>query len=430
MDKQQKQRPTMLAVGADREYLDVLSGWLNQFCDVIPTTRYGMAEVILKSNVIDIIVVEGFGKEMARAFKHKYSDTLVCLLTSDSYEVSTHPGIHCIQKSEIKKKAISSILNLWLLHQKDDERMKLIERRLDLLQVRKSDPQEKVEVLYMSLKENPAVMFESVALRHDDHPNQTNFCITLGRGCIGNCKMCATAKIKENAMQFSAEIMVSQVAHLFTTHTSVGCLHEDLTIAAHGGGDPRFNLNEYCRAIEILEFEYNLNAHYIATSIGSEHTFREMIRRLGSFDMSFELSAHSTDKDNRAWLMPETKNDSLSRMVEILSEDSIMTGRKNKYRHLIIKGFNDSPKDAKEIGELVANTPLRVILMKLEPGCLSEYPGIVTDKDVKDFQDMLADEGVIDVCHNKNLGEGMVKCGMHVDVDDRQEVEKSFMNNV
>lgn len=421
-------KPTVLVVGADPWYAVWLGKWFEDFYDVIVATSYGMAEKELSQIgvEVDMIIVEGFGKEMAMAFQHRFKDALVCLLTMDPYITCNDKRVHCIQRPKNKKVALVSISNLWLLHRRTDERMRLMGKEKDLVEVYRRDPQKDLEALYFHLAEDPNVKCEGVVLRHSDHLDQVNFCLPLQRGCAGGCRMCATAKLKKFTRKFKASEIAAMWGHLLTSYKSFGCKQGKISTAFHGGGDPRFCVDELCGSIEMIENRYGLNSRYIVTSVGSEKVFKQLFERLNEYDMSFELSAHSTDKGKRDWLMPVTKQDSLSRLVEMLADDSVRNNRKNKYRHLLIKGFNDSREEAKGIAKLVAETPLRVILMKIEPGCLPEYPDKMTDQDVENFQRMLADEGVKNFCHNKNIGKGMVKCGMHIDINDRADIKNEL----
>lgn len=416
-----KNKPTMLAIGVDPWYLANIKKWFEPiFCGtVFITGSYREAEIITRTNHIDIFLLDGFGKEMSMVLQYKFEKAMVCLLTENEYMTCTDPRVHCIQKPTQKKTFIACVMNKWKQQVNDQARSVLIKHHLELAEVYKIDPQA-VEVLYMRLKRNFFATFEAVALRHEEHRHRTNFCITLQRGCPGGCLMCGTARIKDHTTTLTSHEIASQIAHLLTSYTAFGCEDGKIAIAAHGGGDPRFCLDEYCNAVRIIEHTYGLNARYIATSIGGEKTWKGMFSRLEKYDMSFEISAISTDKQKRDFVLPATRNDlPLAGQIEMLADNASKHGRLYKYRHLLTVGFNDSASEAKEIAKLVIGTPHRVIIQKMEAGCLAQFPKEVSDQDVNRFMHMLKEEGA-DVCYNKNIGEGPVKCGMHIAPQDRR----------
>lgn len=424
-----KEKPRILAVGPDPWYLVWMKKWFEDFFEVNIATSYSVIERELAGKRVDIIIIEGYGKEMAQAIQFRFRNALVCLLTTDPYITCNDNCVQCIQRPTSKNVALASISNLWLLHCNNDERAMMISKENKFVEVYRREPQERLEALHFRLVENPLVTSEGIVLRHDDHLDQINFCLPLQRGCQGNCRMCGTAKVKQNLKKFSSEEIASMWGHLLTSYKAFGCKNYKISTAFHGGGDPRFCLDELCESLHLIESRYGLNSRYIVTSIGGEEVFYQLFERLAGFHMSFELSAHSTNKPKRGWLMPATKNDSLSKMVELLANDSVKNHRKNKYRHMLIRGFNDSEYEADGIAKLVSGTPLRVILMSIEQGCLAQYPQALSEEEIKNFTQMLIDRG-IDVCHNKNIGKGMVKCGMHIDVHDRQEVASCFIDEI
>lgn len=413
-------KPFVLAVGFDPWYLLKINRWLEPFCEkCLMSTSFEDAKKITACEEVDIFLVDGFGKEMAMAFQNKFPGSLICLLTTDPYLVCNDPRVHCMQRPVSKKTTISCIMNKWKQCVSDEKRSVMINHHLDLIRVYNTDPQDRVEVLYLKLKRDFEANFEAVALRHEEHRNRTNFCITLQRGCPGGCLMCNTAKITHHTTNLTCHEIAAQVAHLLMTYTAVGAA-EEIVIAAHGGGDPRFCLNEYCNAVKIIEHTYNLNARYIATSIGGEKTWKTMFSRLEGYDVSYEISAISTDEIKRNFVLPATKHDlPLSKQIEMLADNAAKHARLYKYRHLLTVGLNDSLKEAKEIARLVVDTPHRVIIQKMETGCLPQFPKEVSDQAVNDFMYMLSEEGV-DCCFNRNIGEGPVKCGMHIAPQDRQ----------
>lgn len=417
-----KRKPILLALGTDTPYLMDLKRWLQpNFCQqVFVVNSFAMAERISQENKIDIFLVEGFGKEMASVFQFRFRSSMVCLFTDDQYLVCADPRVHCIQRPAQKRNAVSCIMNKWRQRICDEKRSALIKHHMDLLELYKTDPQE-VEVMYMRLKRDQYATFESVALRHDDHRSRINFCITLQRGCPGGCVMCGTAKIKSHTTTLTCHEMAAQIAYLMLGYTAVG-IGDDVVVAAHGGGDPRYCLKEYCNAVKIIEHTYKLKARYIATSIGGEATWRTMFSQLENYKMSYEISALSTDGEKRALALPATKHDlPLVRQVHMLADNAAKFGRLYKYRHLLTVDFNDSVKEVREIARLVRGTPCRVIIQKMETGCFPQFPKEVTDNAVRNFMYMLSEEGV-DVCYNKNIGEGPVKCGMHITPQDRRFV--------
>jgi 23S rRNA (adenine2503-C2)-methyltransferase len=177
-----------------------------------------------------------------------------------------------------------------------------------------------------------------------------------------------------------------------------------------------YNLDNCIRAIKQLKKITYPRVDFIITSIGSEESLRMYIQRYVNMQqIRHYWSVDSLNNSIRERLKPGTAGVSLERMRDSYEIIATLSGTSVTVSWVLIKGINDSFKDAEAIAHFFKNRPFVIKLMSLVPDSL---PGEkhATKRDVSRFHEYLDKLGLTDVREREIIGSGInAGCGNTVE---------------
>ncbi|MCD4719064.1 MAG: 23S rRNA (adenine(2503)-C(2))-methyltransferase RlmN [Desulfobacula sp.] len=219
--------------------------------------------------------------------------------------------------------------------------------------------------------------------------NHQTLCVSSQVGCKMGCRFCETGR-----MGFKRNLQVAEITgQLFNARFT---LKENIkNIVFMGMGEPLDNLNHVVQAIRVMNeqrgFDIALRHITLSTAglIGG-------IEKLGSLNMSglrLAVSINAPDDKIRSWLMPVNKTAPLQRLKRALEMFPLPKRGCFLFEYILIKGLNDSPKDAIHLSEYIKPLPVRLNLIPCNPvnGFNYESP---CDDDMNRFADVLTDKGI------------------------------------
>ncbi|MFC2098456.1 23S rRNA (adenine(2503)-C(2))-methyltransferase RlmN, partial [Bacteroidota bacterium] len=188
-------------------------------------------------------------------------------------------------------------------------------------------------------------------------------CISSQIGCPLKCTFCATGKLSPRRDLLSGEIY-DQV-HLLQERSQSAYGKGLSNLVFMGMGEPLLNYSNVLQAI-----------HFITSDLGMAMSPRRItlstagivggIKRLAKDNVKFELaiSLHTANNTKRNEIMPANKNNPLPDLSKAISEFHATTGTRITYEYLLMKDFNDSLEDAKELANFCKITPCKVNLIE------------------------------------------------------------------
>jgi 23S rRNA (adenine2503-C2)-methyltransferase len=264
---------------------------------------------------------------------------------------------------------------------------------------------------------------ETVLMRYS---GRTTACVSSQVGCAMGCVFCATGQMGYTRHLSAAEI-VAQALHVDRVlretapgpdssvglnvssisdpapipaladpaHPSPHHRHERLrNIVFMGMGEPLHNYDEVMRAIDILRDEAGLALGARKISVSTVGVVPG-IRRLAAERRPVHLavSLHGATQEERAALVPAARKWKLDELMDACREYTSTLGRRIFFEWTLIEGKNDSPENARAVGELLKGVPAQVNLIPLNP--TFGYDARPTQpKGARDFQDVLATYGI------------------------------------
>ncbi len=230
------------------------------------------------------------------------------------------------------------------------------------------------------------LMIESVIIPMTNH--QT-LCVSSQVGCRMGCRFCRTAK-----MGFMRNLNASEiVGQLFNARFT---LKADIkNIVFMGMGEPFDNFEAVIQAIRIINEQkgFDVALRHITVSTAG---LIDGINKLAQMDMPnirLAVSINSTDENKRSCIMPVSRANGLDKLKQALLAYPLPKRGCFLFEYILIKGLNDSKKDAISLAEYIRPLPVRLNLIPCNPVNGFDYRA-PDDRDMHKFADLLTRNGV------------------------------------
>jgi len=185
-------------------------------------------------------------------------------------------------------------------------------------------------------------------------------CLSSQAGCALACTFCVTGYWGAGRSLTAGEI-VGQVA---AVRADRGLPLAGLNLVFMGMGEPLLNLPSVHGAIEILGEEISPRRITVSTA-GVVPGIDEMARWPRRPNLA--VSLHAPDDERRSRMMPLNRTYPLAELLAALDRYPLEQGRKITYEYILIRGFNDAPRDADAVARLLAGRRAKVNLIPVNP---------------------------------------------------------------
>jgi len=206
---------------------------------------------------------------------------------------------------------------------------------------------------------------ETVLIRQKDKRNTV--CVSSQVGCALACEFCATGNFGFRRNLKSEEI-VEQVIFWSRYLKLEGKGEKIDNIVFMGMGEPFLNYAEFIKAAKFINNPETLNIGSRRMSV-STAGITEGIKKLAGEKMQINLaiSLHAANDNLRRDLMPIALKYNLHEILKTVDNYITKTGRRVMFEYLMMKGVNDSDKDAIELVKLLKKPLYMVNLIPYNP---------------------------------------------------------------
>ncbi len=187
-------------------------------------------------------------------------------------------------------------------------------------------------------------------------------CISSQAGCRMGCRFCASA-IGGLVRNLTPAEMLEQV---YRTEQESG--ERISNVVVMGIGEPLDNYENLLKFIELITDEQgrNLSQRSITVSTcGIVPRIRELADK--KLQITLALSLHAPSQEKRRMLMPVAEKYDLMEVLKACDDYFAKTGRRITYEYSLIRGENDSVKDAQQLGMLLKGKNCHVNLIPVNP---------------------------------------------------------------
>ena len=233
-------------------------------------------------------------------------------------------------------------------------------------------------------------------------------CVTTLIGCSMGCRFCASGLLKKqrdlSAGEIVAQIMYIQ-RELDEQDTRVN------NVVVMGTGEPFDNYDNVLDFCSIINSDHGLavGARHITIStcglVPGIDRFAE-----GHYQYNLAISLHAPNNELRSSLMPVNKAYPIEELMSALKRYSTDNHRKITFEYILIKGVNDSDRDAVELAELIRGMNAYVNLIPYNE--VEENPFRTSDEKTSlHFYDVLMKHGVKATLRSKHGDDIDAACG-------------------
>lgn len=245
-------------------------------------------------------------------------------------------------------------------------------------------------------------MIETVFMQYD---YGNSICISSQAGCRMGCSFCAST-IGGLVRNLTASEMLEQV---YATMRTEGERISNIVIM--GTGEPLDNYENVIRFIKIISDKngYNISQRNITLSSCG---IVPMIKRLADekLTITFALSLHASTDEDRKRLMPIANKYTIAETIDACKYYFEKTGRRITFEYSLVKGENDSERQAQGLAALLAGMNCHVNLIPVNPINERNYSKI-DDNSVEKFKFTL-EKNSINVTIRRSVGSDIdAACG-------------------
>jgi 23S rRNA (adenine2503-C2)-methyltransferase len=188
-----------------------------------------------------------------------------------------------------------------------------------------------------------------------------SLCVSSQVGCVMGCTFCATARMPQRRNLSSWEIL-DQVIQARTIAHDQG---RKVTGAVFMGmGEPFLNFQNVIRAADWMRQPLENAISGRAITISTVGLVQE-IERFTDMNLPFRLSVSigaATD-EKRARLVPVAARTPVSRIMAAVRRHALARKERVNIAYVCVQGENVSEQDARELADLVGDTPIRLDLI-------------------------------------------------------------------
>lgn len=218
-------------------------------------------------------------------------------------------------------------------------------------------------------------------------------CISSQVGCPFSCSFCATGRMKYKRNLTEGEIFDQVVEMRKQAEKKMGISLSNIVFM--GMGEPLLNYDNVLRAIHFITSKQGLEfspGRITLSTVG----IVKMIKKLADDKVKFNLavSLHAASEKKRNMLIPVNKTNTLDDLAEALRYFHSKTKTRITFEYLMLKGFNDSLQDARELAVFCKNVPCKINIIEYNPveGIHFEKPD---KKTIDEFMDFLESKNLI-----------------------------------
>ena len=192
-------------------------------------------------------------------------------------------------------------------------------------------------------------------------------CLSTQVGCRMGCKFCAST-LGGRIRDLTAGEILAPV--LLVNREKGGSRKERkiTNVVLMGSGEPLDNYDNVIKFLELVTSAKGLNISERNISL-STCGIVDKIYALAELkkNITLTISLHATTDEKRREIMPIANKYSISEILKACKYYFEKTGRKIYFEYTLIKGINDSDKDAENLGKLLKGFLCHVNLIPLNP---------------------------------------------------------------
>ncbi|ENK1242548.1 23S rRNA (adenine(2503)-C(2))-methyltransferase RlmN [Clostridium botulinum] len=228
-------------------------------------------------------------------------------------------------------------------------------------------------------------IIESVVMKYK-HGN--SICVSTQVGCRMGCKFCASTLDGVIRNLTSGEIL----SQILVAQKEIG--ERISNVVLMGSGEPLDNFENVTKFLDLVTSDTTLNIgqrHITLSTCGIVPKIKELADK--EYNITLAISLHAPEDLLRKEMMPIANKYSIKDLMEACDYYIDKTNRRITFEYALVKGKNDSIKEAKKLGELLKGKLCHVNLIPVNEIKENSYKKS-TSKNIESFGSILKENGV------------------------------------
>jgi 23S rRNA (adenine2503-C2)-methyltransferase len=242
-------------------------------------------------------------------------------------------------------------------------------------------------------------------------PGRGTLCISSQVGCALDCSFCATGAQGFNR-NLTVDEIIGQVSHANRSLPRRPNGEPAVTnVVFMGMGEPLANYRNVLPALEILISDYAYGLSRRRVTVSTSGIVPQIDRLADDCNVSLAVSLHAANDGLRNELVPINRVHPISELLEACWRYA--EKRANRFitfEYVMLRGVNDSLRDADDLVGLLRNRPAKVNLIPFNPFPGSEYRRSRT-QDIRIFQERLRERGLVSTTRRTRGDDIDAACG-------------------
>ena len=255
-----------------------------------------------------------------------------------------------------------------------------------------------------SAKTVSATTIETVFMPEE---NRQTICISTQAGCAVDCHFCLTATLGL-IRQLTAGEIVGQVLVALEDNRAV--LKPQTNIVLMGQGEPLLNYEAVLSALRILLDPNGMAVTPKHTTLstsgivpGIERLAQEKVRP------KLAISLNASSDEQRDKIMPINRKYPIEKLLDACARYPLRPWEHLTFEYVLLRGFNDTPEDARRVARLLGNLRAKVNLIPWNPGELPYKPPDAAH--IEEFRTILTERNVRALVRYSRGQDVMAACG-------------------
>lgn len=251
-------------------------------------------------------------------------------------------------------------------------------------------------------------IIESVIIPEEDH---FTLCVSSQVGCAMGCAFCLTARMGFRRHLAPYEIL-AQVLRAEEILEKEGLLEVKplRNLVFMGMGEPLANYENVLRALKVLLHPYGFNFSKRRVTVSTVGIIPKMEQLARDLTVRLAISLHAADHEIRSRLMPINKRYPLSDLIAACRRYPLPRGWRITFEYVMLKGVNDSLKDARKLASLLRGIPSKINLIPFNEHPLIPFECPEEEKILR-FQGVLLEAGYVATIRKSRGRDISAACG-------------------
>jgi 23S rRNA (adenine2503-C2)-methyltransferase len=217
------------------------------------------------------------------------------------------------------------------------------------------------------LRTQPGIEFETVYIPEED---RGTLCVSSQVGCTLNCRFChtGTQKLVRNLTPFEivGQVMIARDA--LNDWPSTAENRRITNVVMMGMGEPLYNFDNVKSALGIVADGDGLALSKRRITLSTAGVVPMIPRAGGEIGSALAVSLHAARDDVRDVIVPLNRKYPIAElMAACRSYPGVSNARRITFEYVMLKGVNDSLRDARALVKLVAGIPAKINLIPFNP---------------------------------------------------------------